>query len=275
MPNATEASNADLSANPHELAFEAFGVRIGLSTNDAAILERFREFMPPGSRPCELHTAKQRFELTKDSDGRYEMRFVGDEDPWEVEYQDLELALGMIDTHMCGYIAVHALERIFVHAGVVAHNGHLIMLPGMSFAGKSTLVAALLRAGATYYSDDFAVLDENGRVHPYPKPISLRGKNLTQTIHTAESLGGTSGAEPRPPSLIVVTNYRPGADWRPRRLSAGEGVLALLSNTVPARERPAESLRALTAAVGGAKVLESERGEADELVPLLLAELAG
>jgi hypothetical protein len=42
-----------------------------------------------------------------------------------------------------------------------------MVLPGKSFAGKTTLVAALVRAGAEYWSDEYAVLDANGDVHPY------------------------------------------------------------------------------------------------------------
>lgn len=259
-------------ADMHELAFEAFGVPISLSTDDPRILARLREFMPPGSRPCDPAAADQRFELTVRDGNGFELRL---NEEWTVDQRDLEVALGLLDTHLTGYIAVHASELIFVHAGVVAHRGRLIVIPGMSFSGKSTLVAALVRAGAAYYSDDFAVLDEDGRVHPYWKPLSLRGERLIQTTHTAESLGGTNGEEPLPPSLIVMTSYRPGAEWRPRRLSPGQGVLALLANTVPARDRPEESLRALTCAIDGAVVLESERGEADALVPLLLAELEG
>ena len=62
--------------------------------------------------------------------------------------------------------------------------------------------------------------------------------------------------------------------WQPRRLSAGEGVLALLANTVPARERPQESLRTLSRAVRGATVLEGDRGEAGPTAAALLEELA-
>jgi hypothetical protein len=57
------------------------------------------------------------------------------------------------------------------------------------------------------------------------------------------------------------------------RLSTGEGVLALLANTVPAHQRPAEAMTALGAAAAGATVLEGERGEAGEVVGTLL-ELA-
>jgi hypothetical protein len=58
-------------------------------------------------------------------------------------------------------------------------------------------------------------------------------------------------------------------------LSVGEGVLRLLINTLPARERPAEAMHALARAAEGAVVIESDRGEADELAALLLDDLDG
>jgi len=51
-------------------------------------------------------------------------------------------------------------------------------------------------------------------------------------------------------------------------------VLALLATTVPAQERPEESLRVLSRAVAGAVVLESDRGEGGPVVAALLDELA-
>jgi hypothetical protein len=54
-----------------------------------------------------------------------------------------------------------------VHAGVVGWNGGAAILPGPSHAGKTTLVAELLRHGAVYFSDEYALIDAEGRVHPY------------------------------------------------------------------------------------------------------------
>ncbi len=62
------------------------------------------------------------------------------------------------------YVAEHARGQVFIHAGVVEWKGKAIVIPGRSHAGKTTLVAELLRAGATYYSDEFAVLESDGRV---------------------------------------------------------------------------------------------------------------
>src|SRR3954454_11600786 len=69
-------------------------------------------------------------------------------------------------------VAEHAPDRVFIHAGVVIWNGEAIIIPGRSFAGKSRLVWAMLQAGATYYSDEFAVLDSDGLVHAFPVPIT-------------------------------------------------------------------------------------------------------
>ena len=130
-----------------------------------------------------------------------------------------------------------------------------------------------MRAGATYYSDEFAPLDSAGRVHAYAKPLSIRGPDQLQTDHHVESLGGMAGDGALPVGAVVVTTYRPGGAWRPNRISPGAGALALLANAVPARDRPADTLRAITNTVNGAVLIESDRGEADELAPLLLAEL--
>src|SRR5262245_29166046 len=64
-------------------------------------------------------------------------------------------------------VAQRSRAMLFVHAGVVGWRGLAIVIPGRSHSGKSTLVAELVRRGAVYYSDEFAVLDETGRVHPY------------------------------------------------------------------------------------------------------------
>src|SRR5207247_125098 len=84
------------------------------------------------------------------------------------------------------------------HAGAVAHRGRIALLPGQSFAGKTTLTAALVELGALYYSDEFAVLDADGLVHPYAKDLSIRDHGRMQRSDTpVETLGGLAGRVPR------------------------------------------------------------------------------
>jgi hypothetical protein len=160
-------------------------------------------------------------------------------------------------------VAELAPRRIFVHAGVVGWKGRAIMLPGRTMAGKTTLVAELVKAGATYYSDEFAVLDAEGRVHAFPKPLSLRnGSSSTQRDVSIEELGGKAGTKPLPVGLVVMSQYKEGARWRPRSLTPDLGALALLSNTIAARRVPERALSVVEQIVSRARVVRGKRGEA-------------
>src|SRR5918994_2489202 len=254
----------------HEIAFEAFGVQAALGANRPELVERLRPLLPPGWQPCPPSAIGRRFTLIAEEAGTYAFAVNGDRLNRGLE---LELALMLLDSQVRLHIGTEAPDTVFIHAGAVAYNGKTIVMPARSFEGKTMLVAALVRAGATYYSDEFAVMDERGLVHPYAKPLSVRGDGHMQTDHPVESLGWTAGSEPLPLVAIVVTRYRQGAEWRPRRLSSGEAAMALLANAVPARKRPAQVMRAISRAANDAIAIESERGEADEVAPLLLAEL--
>ena len=102
----------------------------------------------------------------------------------------------MLDAQVRMFIAANTRDWIFVHAGAVACGGRAVVLPGESFSGKTTLVAALVQAGASYYSDEYAVLDADGRVHPYARRLSIRsdGGEPTQERHVGE-LGGVAAEE--------------------------------------------------------------------------------
>ena len=253
-----------------EVAFEAFGVDVVITTNEAALLDRIRPMLPPGWRENPVTDDHKRFTLLADNKGTYG---VAKDGKGMARGVPLDLALDLLESQVRVHIGEHSPAAIFVHAGVVGHAGKALVLPGISFAGKTTLVAELVRAGATYYSDEFALVGDDGLIRPYPKPLSIRGADLAQTDHHVSTIGGTVGVEPLPAGAVVITHYKPGAAWSPRTLSAGNGVLALLENTVPAQSRPTESMHALTRAVAGATILEGDRGEAAAIVPQLLAEL--
>ena len=179
-------------------------------------------------------------------------------------------ALAVLESHLTQAVAEMAPRRLFVHAGVVGWNGQAILVPGASHAGKSTLVAALLAAGATYYSDEYAVLDPQGRVHPFPRPLQLRDARETATSVEPEQLGGRRGVGPLPVGLVAVARYDEGARWRPARLSPGHALLELLSNTIVARSHPASAMAMLRRVVTRAASFKGRRGEAGETAAWLM-----
>jgi hypothetical protein len=67
-----------------------------------------------------------------------------------------------------------------IHAGALAHNGHGLLLPGASGAGKSTTVAALTLYGFAYCSDEYAMVGPDARLYPFPKIISLKSGGWRQ-----------------------------------------------------------------------------------------------
>jgi len=134
-------------------------------------------------------------------------------------------------------------------------------------------VAELIRAGATYYSDEYAVLDGDGMVHPFSRPLGLRTTGDGKTgRHRVEAFGSRAGVKPLPVGLVLVSRYRAGARFTPRRATAGQGALDLLANAVSVRRQPGATLAALRRAVSEATVLRGARGEAAEVATRLLLE---
>ena len=221
--------------------------------------------LPPGWRACASPLVDEVFSVWVDPGGTGAPRpsrvYAGRRR--RARTTDLALAFAVLETEIRQSVAASAERRTFVHAGVVGWRGRAILVPGRSRSGKTTLVAELVKAGALYLSDEFAVLDGRGRVHPFAKPLSIRGPggcDAHARAWRAEDLGGTVGTRPLPVGLVVLAAHRPGAAWRPERLSRGQAVLEMLAHTVPARLRPEASLVSLERAVAGATVLKGAAG---------------
>jgi hypothetical protein len=255
---------------------DSYGVKVGVRSNEPRLLDLLEARLPPGWKPSASPVVDRLFSVWVDfrEEGirRPARLYAGGSRRARTPH--LGELLAILESEIRQSVAAEARERVFVHAGVVGWRGRAIVVPGRSRSGKTTLVAELVKAGAEYYSDEFAVLDAAGRVHPFPKPLSVRGEggcDLHAQRQSAEEIGGVCGREPLSVGLVVLTTYRPGASWSPRHPSAGQAVLEMLAHTVPARLRPEDSLASLGRAVEAAAVLEGERGEAQELAGRLLA----
>lgn len=172
------------------------------------------------------------------------------------------------------WVADQAEGRVFVHAGCVAIEGRAILVPGRTMTGKSTLTAALVRAGASYLSDEYAVLDAEGQVWPYPRDLSVREGGIGRR-YPIEHFGGAAAEGPVAVALVASLRFEPGAAWDVEATSAAAGVLALLDNTVSARSHPAEALAATAAVARSATFLQGRRGDAGRAAMELLSAVVG
>jgi hypothetical protein len=256
------------------LSVRAYGVQLGLRASEPGVLGPLLERLPPDWKPASSPLVDRLYSYVAGGQSpgsrvrRLHLLYI--DHARVARDRAIDRCLEALEVDARHTVAALSKQRVFVHAGVVGWRGGAIVIPGVSFSGKTSLVAALVRRGATYYSDEYAPIDRQGRVHPFAKPLSIRGEGE----RSAEELGGVGGRRPLPVRAIVEAPFREGARWRPRERSAGQGALTLMSNAMPGRGDAARVLSTVRAASSGALVLGGPRGEADEMVDELLARVA-
>ena len=257
------------------MSFTSHGVRVGLRVNHKEILAELMARFPPDAKPSPVRSVDHLYSITGFTNGtparvqRFNLGY------WNlarfVRTRTFADLLDQFESHLQLTVAEYAPRRVFVHAGVVAWNDQVILIPGASFSGKSSLVAELLRAGATYYSDEYAVIDAHGRVHPYARDLRIRSVRSGGVKRMRPvDFGAQAGSKPLPVRFVMSTSFKPGVRFRPRELTRGQAVLELLRNTVSARSQPEMGLAYLTKALEQATTLKGARGEANDMVEWIL-----
>jgi len=111
-----------------------------------------------------------------------------------------------------------------IHAGVVAHQGLAVALPGLARTGKSVLVAALVQAGMRYLSDEIlAHHREEQVIGAFPRGLSLPEEGVNHFPDLAEAfiplnygrllpvhaLGPDVVSGPVPLGAVVIPTWEP------------------------------------------------------------------
>lgn len=74
-----------------------------------------------------------------------------------------------------GTLTTLLTRTLFIHAGAVDFAGRGVIVIGQSGAGKTSTVAALVRKGAAYLSDEVALLDPVSQtVAPFAIPMAVK-----------------------------------------------------------------------------------------------------
>lgn len=276
---------------PHARQFRSFGSSFAVAASSPALLTQMANALPPlctsspaaaksvfrlrAPGPCLCGVVHTAFELFH---GRRRVQHASSEAD---ALDDVRAAVKL-------WVGANARQHVFVHAGVVGWNGRAVVLPGGRGVGKTTLVHAFLQRGATYFSDDMAIVDVHGRVHPYPLLLSVRAHDAdlseSRTPHLAvdpATLGARTATQALPVAAVVFARLlRPQSDvfprgWVPETLSPGNTVLKLMSHVVGVRRRPAFTLDALHAMVRTATVrLEGTRTEFESVLTDVCDRLA-
>jgi hypothetical protein len=257
------------------LTLSAFGVHAGVRVNVGGVLPRVLPLLSPGWKKSPRVIVQRLYSLVVaqgcERAGMHRLHVLYADSMRVAWGAALDQVLAAFETDLHRYIAEATSDMTFLHAGVVGWRGRAIVLPGRSLSGKTTLVREMLRLGATYYSDEFAVVDNSGLVHPFARPLGIREDiSYSQTKYTAEGLGAASGVKPLPMGMAVICIYEAGARWQPAPLSQGQGALELLANSVAVRSQPHQTLRRLHKLSRHSLFIKGTRGEAHAVAASIL-----
>ncbi|HUR98727.1 MAG TPA: hypothetical protein VMZ26_11735 [Pyrinomonadaceae bacterium] len=256
----------------NEIVFESYGVRVRIQTTSPELLEdaerTARKALLDRLEILESKEAEHTFRISADENETMYLFLNGE----QVSYDKFHARFFKFFNGILRIVvAEHARDTVFIHAGVVGWRGKAIVIPANSFEGKTTLVAELVRNGAEYYSDEYAVLDRHGMVHPFPRDLSVRDDEFRETDVPVEALGGKTGTTALPIGAVLLTRYEENAGWNPERLTVGQGIMEIIPHTIPRIFNTKFSLKVLNTAVSDAIILKSPRGDAGQLAIKLLS----
>jgi len=116
---------------------------------------------------------------------------------------------------------------VSLHAATVNAQGKCITIAGTSGAGKSSLCTAALLHGAEYFSDEYSLLDKQGRITPFPRPLQWDGnqhpafsrEDMYHSARFGEGGYAFTGHDGKPVASLL---------WLPKQLAKTPAKLSLL-----------------------------------------------
>jgi hypothetical protein len=265
-----------------ELLFESHGLTIAVWMDDPDLIPDATDAFPPGSRIVAGGRPDRIFRLGHfpahlSPSGLDGYLLFADDAIAARGYPEgsARLLLPSLERSLEHYVAEFSATHLFIHAGVVGWQGKAIVLPGRSHTGKSTLVHGLVDAGATYYSDEFAVIDCDGLVHPYARKLSLRDGPFGPAGRVDLAPADPASQDPLPVGLVAFLTYETGKSWEVEALTGAGAILEVCDHTVAIRRRPADAFAMIGAMLNGATVIKGIRGDVDAATRAIVDLLAG
>jgi len=145
------------------------------------------------------------------------------------------------------------VQRLHLHAGLVAKAGGGVLIAGFPGSGKSTLVALLVEAGFDYLTEERVAIDSEGHLSGLPKPISVVAgsfQSLSQYDPATTGKGATSDrlwhipatairsgsvVKHASPRVIAFAEYHERAPLDVTEVHPAEAVRLLLADSPDAR----------------------------------------
>lgn len=259
--------------HPHQCSVEGWGASARISASGEALLRAALRGLPPG------------FRVSRRPVSGPQLAFRTRGGAILTTHEGRAINLGAARKRLTAYVesrleslaSTQSPRFAFLHAGGVEIDGRAILLPGRSCAGKSSLVAAFVKAGARYFSDDLVPIDARLRAHPFPRPIGIRpARGGAATRTSLKALGLEPAKRARPIALIWCGSFdslAAASTFTPQ--SAAQAFAALLAHAPGAQVRPEVIVPILAGVARTVPVFVGVRGEAREMVEAVRARLKG
>lgn len=190
-------------------------------------------------------------------------------------------SLDRLESDLGLFVAERLAHLVAVHAAVLVRDGVMIIAPGESMVGKTTLCAAALASHIhiEVWSDEYALVDpDTGLVAGWPRRLRVR------TPDGGASRVPITGVDPAStlvPALVAQVRYDPSRspdEDNPLQVTSmqeSEIVLALLANTVCAQSRPEFAFRGALAVASRTRGVTGTRADATAALEALFELVAG
>ena len=205
---------------------------------------------------------------------------------------DLDALLTFLHWRLNQLAIDSATDHVLLHASAIRRADGVVVFPAESNSGKSTLVAGLVRAGFGYVTDEaVAIALGDGRVDPYPKPISLDPGSWSLFVGQRPDVPGTDDdyfrtewhLDPRRLSasalddldsdqqvtVVAFPRYVEGATTTAVPLRPADALLALLRNAFNLSTVAPAGVHRLAAIASEATVVELTVGNLDDAIDLI------
>jgi hypothetical protein len=246
-----------------------------LASDDAALYRMMLERLPPGAAPCPGRSPERAYAVRTVTPTVAESSsshlLLCDGRPLLRSSEPTEVADAFED-NLKWMVAERSPRRVFLRAGVVGWRDRAIVIAGGPGTGKRTLVRALVARGATYFSDDYAVLD-GGMVEPYPSRQHAPVFATHALSHWLDDVAPERSTGPVPVGVVLFAPHQPGAVFKPKLIPRGRALLEMFKHAVAAQRNPMQVLRALEAVSRRCNALEGVRGDARAVASYLLDRL--
>lgn len=255
--------------------YSAFGVHWEMRADDVSayhlLLDRLPSVAAPTAGRAMARTYVFRTFPSESSENEPSYLLAADERPL-VRSSDPEVIADAFEDDLKCLLAERSPRKVFLRAGVVGWQDRAIVIPGGPRSGKSTLVRALVGCGATYYSDEYAVI-EGCTVQSFPARSATWTMPGSALSYWMEEFGKLSEPKSLPIGLVLFAPYQGGAVFKPKLLSRGQTLLGMLKHAVAAQRNPERVLRALENVCRRSNALEGFRGDAHTAATYLLDRL--